>query len=274
MADVIEVVEPEKEVVVEEVVVPVETPAPSDKAIGLESALVAERRKRQEAKEEAAYWKGVAESKTQPPPQPVEPKNPQPPVRPAKLNSEQFETWAEYEAAQTKQDDEYLAKRDEFLLEKFKFEQIQNEQKRSHEQTQKEKIAAHLERLRKATELDPEIQDIADSFHLPGKYQMTLSTAMQEAILESEVGPEILRHLYNNKQDAAKIARLGQVAAVREMLKIETELSKPKNAVKQVSSAPPPITPVRPTGAVEVDDDLRPAADVIREMREKSFKRR
>jgi hypothetical protein len=284
MAEEIEVVEPVETEVVENVVVtqPVETPAPESTMVPL-SALEAERKKRQEEskkrqeeRELTAYWKGKAESMAQvhtPQPPPEAPKTPQAPVKPARLNSEQFDTWAEYEAAQAKQDDDYLAKREEYILEKARWTLKQENEQQKQEQTQRQKIETHVERLKKAAELDPEIEDIANNWNVPGKYQMPLSAAMQDAILESDLGPEVLRHLYNNKQEAIRIAKLSPTSVGRAMEKIEAELNK-KTAVKTVSTAPPPIQTVKATGVVDVDDDLRPAADVIREMRERSFKRR
>jgi hypothetical protein len=242
------------------------------------TALEGERKRRQEAKEEAAYWKGVAEAGGKAPgvptpPEPVKPAGPpQPPTEPDDLDSTDFDDYSEYEKAQKRLNREYQAKRDEYVTAKVKYDLKQESHQQTEQQTQAQKHTEYLKRLEKAAELDPELQDIADNWHQPGQYQLPLNGIMQEAILESEVGPELLRHLYNNKQDTARIARLGAVAAMRELVKLESTLNK-STPVRQVSSAPPPITPVTTRGAIEVDDDKRPAADVIREMREASFRR-
>ena len=278
-------------VVIEPVVAPVKpeptpellkSPAPAEQTMVPLSALEAERKKRQEAREKEAYWKGVAESRLQTPvapaavsPPPVEQKAPQAPARPARLKSDDFDTWPEYEAAQARLEDDYQAKRDEYITKKVKWDLLQEGKQQTQEQTRQQKVSTYLERLNKAAELDPELKSISDHWHEPGPYQLPLNDTIQEAILESEIGPEILRHLYNNKQDAARIARLGQVASVRELVKIEEAITNQSKTVpKRVSSAPPPITPVSPSGAIEIDDDKRPAADVIREMRIASARRR
>ena len=263
-----------------EPVEPVEPVEPAPATMVPLTALEGERRRRQEAKEEAAYWKGVAEAggkstPTTPAPAAAPIGPPQAPARPKALNSADFEDYGDYEAAQAKQDEEYQAKRDDYVAAKVKHELQSDSQQRDQQQTLEQKRNKYLERLNKATELDPELQDIADGWMQPGKYQLPLSAAMQDTILESDVGPEILRHLYNNKQEAARIARLGVIAAARELVKIETTITdQSKTTPRRVSNAPPPITPVTARGAVEVDDDKRPAADVIREYREAEAKRR
>jgi hypothetical protein len=243
------------------------------------SAQKAERRKRQEAEKEAAYWRGVAEGggKKTEAAVPVTPDHtgpPVPPPKPAALKQESFETWEAYEAAQQKVNHEYQEKREEYIAAKVVYDLSQKDRAKAEQQTQQEKISTYRTRLDKAIELDPEIETIADNWNKPGKYQMPLSPAMQDTILESEVGPEVLRHLYNNKDVAIKIARLGPTAAIREMLKIETGIvEKSKITPRKVSGAPPPVTPVTPKGSVAADDDSRPAKDVIAEYRRASWQR-
>jgi hypothetical protein len=255
------------------------TPAPEPTPIEPEptvplSAQKAERRKRQEAEKEAAYWRGVAEGggkKVESKPAVVETGPPAPPPRPARLNSANFDTWDAFEDAQAKLNEEYQTKREEYVAAKVKYEVAQERKAETHGQTQNQKAEEYRKRLAKAVESDPEIQDIANNWNVPGQYQLPLNATMQDAILESDVGPEMLRHLHNNKADAARIARLSPVAAVRELVKIENEiLDKSKTQPPKVSNAPPPITPLSTKGAVNVDDDHRPAKDVIAEYRRQS----
>ena len=71
---------------------------------------------------------------------------------------------------------------------------------------------------------------------------LTVSPPMTDAIMESEIGPEILYFLGNNQTEAKRIAALSPFAAAREIGRLEAKLlSKP---VKKASSAPEPIKPV------------------------------
>jgi len=72
---------------------------------------------------------------------------------------------------------------------------------------------------------------------------------IRDAILESDVGPQILYHLADNDEVAKKIAGLSPKAALREIGKLEArfeakpEVEKPAPIVR--SKAPAPITPIR-----------------------------
>ncbi|GAC1403873.1 MAG: hypothetical protein NVSMB64_06280 [Candidatus Velthaea sp.] len=77
-----------------------------------------------------------------------------------------------------------------------------------------------------------------------------VSAAMNQIILESEHGPEVVYFLAQNLDQAAAIAKLSPLAAARAIGKIEAGFSKPDSETKPaVSKAPPPIKPV---GAVAV----------------------
>lgn len=252
-----------------------------DPVKGLTTALSVERKKRQEAREEAAYWRGLAEAGGKPaahspatPSAPAAPATPQPPTR-VKLDPKQFDEWEDYEAAQEAENDKYQEARDKYVVEQAKYELHAEQQQQVVAQTVQQKRATYLKRLEKATELDPELEEIANNWYLPGEYHLPLNASTQELVMESEVGPELLRHLFNNKKEAARIAQLSPVASLRELVKIEATIAAANNTpVKKVSGAPPPVTPSsQQRGALDIDDDKRPAADVIREMREASYKR-
>jgi hypothetical protein len=262
---------------------PAGDPPAADPVKGLTTALSAERKKRQEASQEAAYWRGVAEaggkapaahSPAATPPAPAAPTVPKAPVR-VKIDRSKFDDWEEGEAAQEAEDDKYQEARDKYVIEKAKYDLRAEQQEQTVQQTVQQKRSEYVKRLEKASELDPELADIANKWHLPGEYHLPLNAATQELVLESEVGPELLRHLFNNKKDATRIAQLAPVAAMRELVKIESAITAANNTpVKKVSGAPPPVTPAsQQRGALDTDDDKRPAADVIREMREASYRR-
>lgn len=124
------------------------------------------------------------------------------------------------------------------------------EAKRQQEaaRTQHETLASEWDRkMAKAAERNPEIN--------PDMPVPRMPDSMRMAIVESDVGPEIVYHLANNPAEAARIAALSPLSQARELGKLELQLStKPVKA----SSAPEPIKPVgaRSTGSDPLSDRL------------------
>jgi hypothetical protein len=251
--------------VVEEPTKPVEEPIVEEpeppKTVPL-AALEAERKKRQEASEQVAYWKGRAEATPAAPvkePEPVIPQTPQRPAKPVKPRAEQFDEWADFERAESQYEqvqDKYERDLESYMIEKADYEVTQRLEQRvtqqSQQKTQAEIDAAFDERLKKAAETDPELLDIIAHHHQPGPHQMSISPVMAECMKESDIGPEMLRHLANNKDIAKKLAQMNPLTAAREMGKIEAAIiATPKAPVKKISGAPEPITTLAPKGAAE-----------------------
>ena len=82
---------------------------------------------------------------------------------------------------------------------------------------------------------------------------ISVSDAVRDAILESDVGPKILYHLAENPEVAEKLNGLSQSSALRELGKLEARFET-KESVRTVtkSNAPAPITPLRNVGSVEL----------------------
>lgn len=72
------------------------------------------------------------------------------------------------------------------------------------------------------------------------------STALNELILESDVGPKVIYSLAKDKALLDKINSMSPLAAAKEFGKLEDTLSKPKQKaeVKSKTEAPKPITPI------------------------------
>lgn len=80
------------------------------------------------------------------------------------------------------------------------------------------------------------IDDVSDVIVTPG---------LQEALLDSENGHEILYHLAKNKDELLRINKLSLVAQAREIGKWEAKISKEeKPEIKTKTAAPPPPKPV------------------------------
>ena len=79
---------------------------------------------------------------------------------------------------------------------------------------------------------------------------------IRDAILESDVGPQILYHLAENDEIAKKIAGLSAKQALREIGKLEARFevkeTKPQSAPTVRSKAPAPIQPLRGSSPADV----------------------
>lgn len=198
--------------------------------------LISLRKRAQRAEQEAAYLRGLAEGR-----QPV---SAEPVVKPAQ-GPPVLENYQNY---------------DDFLVAKAKFEfaieQNQRDQEREAERTRRDQAKeiervklAYNERFRKTIEKYPDLPEVSQSLiHNP---LIPPNPSMVQAIMESEVGPEIMYHLGQNVQDAMRIASLGPLAAAREIGKIESKLIVvPATEPQRITQAPEPIRAVGTKGAV------------------------
>lgn len=91
---------------------------------------------------------------------------------------------------------------------------------------------------------------------------LPLTPAMQEAIIQSNVGYKVAYHLANNPDETKRIAALTPARQAAEIGKIEASLDvrgKPATAVRRTSTAPEPISPLgsvagRATNARKFED--------------------
>jgi chromosome segregation ATPase len=85
---------------------------------------------------------------------------------------------------------------------------------------------------------------------------VSVSDQVRDAIIESDVGPQILYHLAKNPDFAATLASKSTSSALREIGKLEAKLSsgdkqEPEKPVAKPSRAPAPINPIRGSKPVE-----------------------
>lgn len=85
---------------------------------------------------------------------------------------------------------------------------------------------------------------------------VSVSDQVRDAIIESDIGPQILYHLAKNPEFAATLASKSVSSALREIGKLEAKLSsgdksEPEKPVAKPSRAPAPITPIRGQKPVE-----------------------
>lgn len=206
---------------------------PEDKAA---KEIIRQRKRRQQAEQEAAYWRGKAEAAAQSRPEPppvAKPVIPQTVDKPPALD--QFETYEEYELAK----DEYLLnKAEQRVTQKFTQHQIQK-QKEAQER-------AFVSKLKQVADKDPTIYDIINDRDL------RISTDVVNIIRDSDELGGILRWFNTNRDAAAQISELPPVEIAREIGRLEAHLKAAPKATppKRVSAAPEPIKTVAPTGTV------------------------
>lgn len=224
--------------------------------------LIAQRKRRQQAEQDAAYWRGVAEARggkqeTTPAPVVQAPTN-QAPVAP---NSDQFETWEDYEKA-----------KDKYLIAQAKYEIIQESRKQQFASAQQQKQATFQRRMEEASKEDPTITEIVQDRTLP-LHERALSI-----VYESDVAPQLLKALNNDRKEATRLFQLfntNPILAAREFGKLEAKLANaPKpTPPKKVSQAPTPISTVTATGSGTVDEDNLPVDQWIARRNKAQFGR-
>ncbi len=89
--------------------------------------------------------------------------------------------------------------------------------------------------------------------------EIPITQAMQQALLESDHGAELAYWLGSNPKEAERIAKLGPVAAIKALGKIEDSLSggsaePPAKPKPRASSAPEPISPIGARGSAALKD--------------------
>jgi hypothetical protein len=240
------------------------------------AAVKAEREKRQKAeqenqrlREQIAFQQGQAAAVTPPPGtqhQPAEPAGP-----PAAPVLEDYESFPEYQAA----DRQYIIDVSTYNARQVMQQEAAAQRQQAHEQ---QTVGTFNQRLQEAAVFDPDLPAIASTFHLRGPNYIPLTPAMQEAILESDVGPKLLRYFADHKPEAANLAALTPAAAMRGVGRIEAQiLATPKPAPPAViSQAPDPITPLNGKGSAGSETELKdmPMADYFKRRAPLIIKRR
>lgn len=151
-------------------------------------------------------------------------------------------------------DEEYELASEDYIREKLQLEQKQSEQKRTVEKI----LKSYQDREAAYKAANPEFaEDLAENADTP------LSFAMRDAILESEVGPQIMHHLIKNPDEHKKILGMTALGAIKAIGKLETKIegaqsekkadkTEEKPVEKAVSKAPPPIEPLKGNGETPV----------------------
>lgn len=111
------------------------------------------------------------------------------------------------------------------------------EEQRAQQAAQAKQVEAQRQwqtRMAEAAEKIPDFVDVLGQSTAPS------TPTMMQAIIESDVGPQVAYYLAQNPAEAARIASLSPASQAREIGKLEDRVTKPAKA----SSAPEPIKPV------------------------------
>lgn len=203
------------------------------------------------------------------------PAQPQPEAKPESKPEEdpepdpdKFEDYGDYAKALSK-----WTVRQEVKAERAKFTE---EQRKAQETAQQEQEANEInrrfrERVDAVKASRPDFEEVAFNSQFP------MSQPMITAILDSEVGPEVMYYLGSHKAEAERISKLSPIATIRELGKIEAKLAssadptpEPKKPI--VSAAPEPVRPVSGGKAAPVAlDPSKMSLDEWRRAREQGL---
>ena len=95
-------------------------------------------------------------------------------------------------------------------------------------------VKTYNDRRTKALDSMPDYETVAEGDHVK------ITFPMRDAILTSEIGPQIAYHLGKNPEESARIAALAPFQQIKEMGRLEERISRQRS---NVSKAPDPITP-------------------------------
>jgi hypothetical protein len=180
-----------------------------------------------EKEAEVEHWKQAA-LKSQPQPKPESKTADVKPVD--KPKAESFETHDEYVEALT----------DWKMEQREKAQEIKSKEAQVRTEFQKTVDAFQA----KVTEFKEENDDfdevVADVDDIP------LSFAIHDAIMTSDLGPQVMYELAKNRKELVRINGLSAIAAAREIGKLEARLSTKEETPKETkqTKAPPPLKPV------------------------------
>jgi hypothetical protein len=148
---------------------------------------------------------------------------------------------------------EYAKALAEWSAEKALYDRDQQDLNRKVEEERNKLLKTWSEKLEKAKPNLADFDDIVNST------QVVVSNEVRDAIIESDVGPEILYHLASlDGEEAERFQALPMSKALREIGKLEARFEKQEAAeetavrskpVAQKSKAPAPLSPIKATGS-------------------------
>jgi hypothetical protein len=197
-------------------------------------------RRLSERDREIEYWKGRAEG--QKPADSQSKPNPQAAEAKAKPSADDFETHEEYVEALA---DWKVDQR----LQKLEVKERETEARTVHQQ-KVETLQSRVKEFAKAhSDFEEVIEDVGD---------IPMSPAVQELILDSDNGPELMYELAKDPDEYARICKLSPLAAARAMGQFESKIKARASEEKVVkkTNTPAPIKPVTSKNATSTKKSI------------------
>jgi hypothetical protein len=146
--------------------------------------------------------------------------------------------------------DEYVAAKAEYIagkkIEATLTEREQRQQAERETAERRKTADSWTKRIAAATVEMPDFEEVLASSDVP------MTPPMQQAIMESDIGPKLAYYLANNPDEAEKIAGMSPIGAIRTLGRIEERLASAKPEVK-TTNAPPPLKPIGSKAVVTKD---------------------
>lgn len=169
------------------------------------------------------------------------------------------EVQAKTEAISTKPDPDKFDSHEDYIdaLTDWKVEKkLSDKEQKSKQETQvsefQAKVSSHQEKVNAFREKTEDFDEVLESVD-----DIELSLAVQDLILDSENGAELVYELAKNRDEFAKICKMSPMAAARELGKFESKLAKAASAETKTTpttKAPPPIKTISSGKAVAAKD--------------------
>ena len=199
------------------------------------------------------------------------------PNEPQESQFERYEDYIEARAdyrAGKRAEEVAIAKATEMVAERFAAEQQRRSEEAAYRATQ-DVLAKHASRIEQALTQHADFETVMDE-----AADVHVSAAMEDAIVHSEIGHEMMYYFGKNPAEAQRIARLPAGMALMEMGKLEARLSAapPTAPASRVpmSSAPPPLRAVTGGAHTSAAPDLNSLSprDYIAYMNKRDLERR
>lgn len=209
-----------------------EDPKPKKKG-GFQKRIDKLNKKLSAADQEKEYWRQEA-LRTKSNPEPEKKANDEKPD----LNKPKAETFATH--------DEYVEALTDWKLDQKLLERERKQKEHAVKSESETKINTHRARVDEFSKSKEDWDDVTEVFS-----KAPISITLQEAVVNSDHGPEMLYELGKDPKELKRILALPPIQAAMALGKIESRYSKsnPSNDKKLTTKAPPPVTPVKGKGS-------------------------
>jgi hypothetical protein len=199
-------------------------------------------RQARQAERDAAYWRALAESQAKPAPGSEERVKPTPGA---------YSDYADYVEALTEW------KADEKVRQSLSARDAEMAQ-RAAQQAAVARVQTFEHRVAEVRTAMPDFDRVVGSADTP------VAPHLVEAILDSDVGPQLAYLLAKNPAEAERLSRMAPATALREIGRLEASIVKPAGtapaAAARITNAPPPTRPAS-SGTARVPDLAKASMD-------------